>query len=92
MSYGGTSTSVTVPAKPSPDGHACACHAPAKAEAHACECHDEPEAKAAAVTTSALAKPSKNGFPTLSNGHPDFARMDVGQRLAYHRERLGLGR
>jgi hypothetical protein len=81
MSYGGTSTSVTVPAKASSNGHACACHAPAKEKAHACKCHDGPKAKS-----------SKNGFPTLSNGHPDFARMDVAQRLAYHRERLGLGR
>ncbi len=98
MSYGGSSTSVTVPARPEPssNGHACACqshdHAPAKDEAHACQCHDEPKAKAPAVTISSSARPSKNGFPTLSNGHPDFARMDVAQRLAYHRERLGLGR
>jgi hypothetical protein len=98
MSYGGTATSVTVPAKPasSSGGHACACrahdHAPAEAESHACQCHDEPKAKAPVVTISTAPKPSKNGFPTLSNGHPDFARMDVGQRLAYHRERLGLGR
>ncbi len=27
-----------------------------------------------------------------SNGHPDFARMSPAERLAYHRERLGLGR
>jgi hypothetical protein len=98
MSYGGSSTSVTVPARPEPSskGHACACeshdHAPAKAEAHACQCHDEPKAKAPVVTISAATRPSKNGFPTLSNGRPDFARMDVAQRLAYHRERLGLGR
>lgn len=30
--------------------------------------------------------------PERTNGPPDFASMDVGQRLAYHRERLGLGR
>jgi hypothetical protein len=35
---------------------------------------------------------SRNGFPTRSNGLPDFAKMDVAQRLAYHRERLGLGK
>ena len=33
----------------------------------------------------------KNEFPTKPDGLPDFARMDVGQRLAYHRKRLGLG-
>ncbi len=32
-----------------------------------------------------------NGFPTKPDGLPDFTRMDVGQRLAYHRKRLGLG-
>jgi hypothetical protein len=33
-----------------------------------------------------------NGFPTRPDGLPDFSRMDVAQRLAYHRQRLGLGR
>ena len=74
MSYGGTSTSVVVPAKPSANGHACACHS------HA----GEPAAP--------VLKPATNGFPTLTNGLPDFKRMDVAQRLAYHRDRLGLGR
>ncbi len=27
-----------------------------------------------------------------SNGRPDFARMTPAERLAYHRQRLGLGR
>ncbi len=35
---------------------------------------------------------TSNGFPTFSDGLPDFGRMDVVQRLAYHRQRLGLGR
>jgi hypothetical protein len=34
----------------------------------------------------------RNGHSTPRNGRPDFAKMDVAQRLAYHRERLGLGR
>ncbi len=34
---------------------------------------------------------SSNGQPP-SNGRPDFARMTPAERLAYHRERLGLGR
>ena len=32
---------------------------------------------------------STAGHP--SNGRPDFARMSPAERLAYHRERLGLG-
>ena len=32
-----------------------------------------------------------SGFPTHSNGLPDFSKMDVAQRLSYHRARLGLG-
>jgi hypothetical protein len=74
MSYGGTSTSVVVPAKPSANGHACACHSDAPGP------------------TPNVSKPAANGFPTLANGLPDFKRMDVTQRLAYHRDRLGLGR
>jgi hypothetical protein len=35
---------------------------------------------------------SNNGFPAHADGRPDFGRMDVAQRLAYHRDRLGLGR
>jgi len=100
MSYGGTSTSVTVPAMPSPSAngsHGCGCHtngtpAAPVAKAPACACHDAPKASAPVVTVSTSTRPSTNGFPTLGNGHPDFARMDVAQRLAYHRERLGLGR
>ncbi|MDB5353197.1 MAG: hypothetical protein JWN86_4444 [Planctomycetota bacterium] len=75
MSYGGTSSSVVVPPKAEPAPLACACHAPKEAQP---------------VIT--IEKPhSKNGFPTKPDGHPDFARMDVTQRLAYHRKRLGLG-
>ena len=98
MSYGGNSISVTVPAKPATDPHACACHAhepakPVASASHACKCHDEPhDAKVPVVTISTRPTPSMNGYPKLGNGLPDFAKMDGGQRLAYHRERLGLGR
>jgi hypothetical protein len=34
---------------------------------------------------------SSNGNPQ-ANGRPDFGRMTPAERLAYHRERLGLGR
>jgi hypothetical protein len=46
-----------------------------------------------AVTESRLEGNGRlNGYPSFPNGRPDFARMDVAQRLAYHRERLGLNR
>ncbi len=91
MSYGGTKTSVTVPARPEPAKvEACACqnHEPKPIKTtHDCQCHDhEP------VALKAPAQLSKNGFPSTLDGRPDFARMDVPQRLAYHRDRLGLGR
>jgi hypothetical protein len=35
---------------------------------------------------------SQNGHSASDNGRPDFARMTPIERLAYHRERLGLGR
>jgi hypothetical protein len=35
---------------------------------------------------------SKSGGEATSNARPDFARMSPEERLAYHRERLGLGR
>jgi hypothetical protein len=89
MSYGGGKTSVAVPARTEPAKvEACACDSP-KPAGKACGCHDE---KPVAVNGS-VAKPlSRNGFPSTLDGRPDFARMDVAQRLAYHRDRLGLGR
>jgi hypothetical protein len=35
--------------------------------------------------------PVRGGIPS-SNGRPDFTRMSPAERLAYHRQRLGLGR
>jgi hypothetical protein len=86
MSYGGSaSVVVSKPAPTSAAKPACGCQdttsAPS-ANGHACRCN-LPRAK---VTEPASA------FPTHPNGLPDFGRMDVAQRLAYHRERLGLGR
>jgi hypothetical protein len=82
MSYGGTKTSVTVPARPET--------AKAEAATHACQCHDH-KVEPVSINGSA-AKPSRNGFPSTLDGRPDFTKMDVSQRLAYHRDRLGLGR
>ncbi len=95
MSYGGTSTTITVPGRPDPaKAPACASdgHAPQLAAAPDCHCHDAAPAKAKANGAIANGRPSTNGHPTTLDGRPDFARMDVTQRLAYHRQRLGLGR
>ncbi len=48
-----------------------------------CGCHAEKKPTPALV--------DRNGFPTKTDGMPDFSRMDVTQRLSYHRKRLGLG-
>ena len=92
MSYGGTKASVTVPDLPKPTD--CGCHdqktvnRSAPVVAHACNCHEPPVVEIKA----AKAGPLTNGFPSTLAGLPDFGRMDVAQRLAYHRHRLGLGR
>src|SRR5262249_13268107 len=72
---------------------ACGCngHAGSKAPlvAGPCECDGKaPGPKAEEPIDSARV----NAFPRTESGRPDFARMSVPQRLAYHRERLGLGR
>jgi hypothetical protein len=41
------------------------------------------------VGTSKGASPAPS---LVANGRPDFSKMDAAQRLAYHRQRLGLGR
>lgn len=96
----------TAPA-PAPALAACGCHGPKPAATNGaaksdgdCGCHGvklKPEVVLAALTEGPKAnghapKAKSNGFPTLSDGLPDFAKMDVSQRLAYHRDRLGLGR
>jgi hypothetical protein len=80
-SYGGTTTSASVPA-PAPTA------TPSAAAQHTCQCH---AAEAKPAPSAAQTAPGRNGIPTHSNGRPDFTRMDVAQRLAYHRQRLGLG-
>jgi len=102
-SYAGTSATVTVPPKPqpaatpapsaAPAASACACkgHEPKPVAADsACGCHVNGQAAKAPVAT-ANGRPKSEPFPTFGDGRPDFARMDVGQRLEYHRKRLGLG-
>ena len=101
MSYGGNGSTITVPPNPEPvvrqspaparpvlstaptsNGQACRCQTPTS-PAHRLF---EP------VRTLEAIKPDRpEAIPTLAGGRPDFARMDVAQRLAYHRKRLGLG-
>ena len=84
MSYGGSPSRVTVPApapQPAPPAPSVVNPTPA------------PLRKTAIVTEAIRqANPATNGHAVLANGRPDFSKMDVAQRLAYHRERLGLGR
>ena len=99
MSYGG-SASVVVPPMPA-SGIAGngrpkdAAFAPASAAkdrptcgCNACDCDDM---KAPAINGRPTDDVDRDGTPILPGGLPDFSRMDVGQRLAYHRRRLGLG-
>ena len=62
---------------------------PPKSEATAaCHCHAP---KVVEIAVPKTKDRDASGFPTKPDGLPDFGRMDVGQRLAYHRKRLGLG-
>ncbi len=82
---------VTVPAPraASNGDHRCQCHDQAKATPGECGC------KTSRVTESAVSSRS-NGLVTptaaIGNGRPDFSKMTPEDRLAYHRQRLGLGR
>jgi hypothetical protein len=83
-SYSGSKTSVNVPPLAQAE-----IPSPARSNPHQCKCHRpvvEP------TSTDRSAEPVPPRIPTRTDGLPDFSRMDVAQRLAYHRERLGLGR
>lgn len=88
MSYGGGSTSVTVPPLPlaapvQKDGCGCGCNG---STGGCSPTNGTPKAVAAWAPAGADGE-----IPRLENGAPDFGKMDVAQRLAYHRKRLGLG-
>ena len=96
MSYGGTTTAVTVPERPRPAAPAPA-PPPARTPAGARSAPRPPRRRPVVATTvhpprAPTAQAEHNGFPTRADGLPDFSRMDAAQRLAYHRQRLGLGR
>lgn len=102
-SYAGTGSSITVPGKtnsasvpPLPvsakNEAACSCashEVRPTPVAEGCGCHAEKKVVKPALEASS--KVSTNSFPKFEDGRPDFGKMDVGQRLAYHRKRLGLG-
>ena len=105
MSYGGTTATavaVAVPGRaeaPAPAARAdcgCGCGghpkpaAPATAQAD-CGCPGAGNGKVIAARVVGASPPEKSAIPHHADGRPDFARMDVAQRLAYHRQRLGLG-
>jgi len=89
MSYGGGgSASVVVPRRTAEsNGQAMkAMETPTPGDGRGCRC--------SAVASHAEAgdrREDRDGIPALPGGYPDFSRMDVAQRLAYHRRRLGLG-
>lgn len=93
MSYGGASGTISVPKSiPTPAAPSeCGCLNETSAQVAKkadCPCHDK---EASTLISVRPIKAESSGHPTRVDGRPDFARMDVGQRLAYHRKRLGLG-
>jgi hypothetical protein len=102
MSYAGGSRTA-VPKKEAVETiSACACnsHEPAAKAAAAnngsphCGC-DRPrvtESKPAAARQVLSQQQPRAAFSANGNGRPDFTRMSPAERLAYHRDRLGLGR
>ena len=106
MSYAGSPSVTVPPLSPGPSPSAAASTAAvasfrplaaspsANGQAAPCSC----QGRSAACTCPALGAGEKApaatgpGPPPLSNGRPDFHRMSPAERLAYHRQRLGLGR
>jgi hypothetical protein len=92
MSYGGSPASVVVPARETPRGEGGelgeraqpATPVPSRNGSSA----PVPLPSSPPPRVAEVVEPS---FPAWGDGRPDFARMDVAQRLAYHRRRLGLG-
>lgn len=74
MNYGGSGTTVSVPAKPeSSPKKACACPAPSANGHAACECNGK-------------AQTASNGKRQVE-AEPDFSKMTAVQKVAYHRAR-----
>jgi hypothetical protein len=75
----------TRPVEASNGEHECSCEGAAKPAARLCACKRP-------LVTESVSQPTASGLLVPSNGRPDFARMNPADRLAYHRQRLGLGR
>jgi hypothetical protein len=102
MSYAGGGM-IAVPAQPAaPAPSAVPQPQPSANGAHACSCHEKRPAEsnghaAAYQQPRSLVTESKSVSASespsfLVDGRPDFSRMTPTDRLAYHRQRLGLGR
>ncbi len=87
----------TVRPAPVPESSgACACHSQPAAKhekAETCGCSNGRPLVTESYSVSRYNHATSNGNGHHhANGRPDFARMSPVERLAYHRERLGLGR
>jgi hypothetical protein len=103
MSYAGTPrSSVVVPkiepsavSAPSHPSKPCHCHtqaaAPQKGVSGKCGCNGTAVTESD-TSVSRYNHVFTNGASASTNGRPDFAKMSPADRLAYHRQRLGLGR
>jgi hypothetical protein len=84
----------TAPAAQAKPACPCQTHNPRAGTAtEACACPDKERRPLVTESYTVVRhqQGSSNGRPQ-SNDRPDFARMTPAERLAYHRERLGLGR
>jgi len=104
MNYAGTAGSSAVVPRPMPapsaavstNGHRhCQCHVQAAAPKEAaggCGCNGGSVVTESSVAVSRYNHVLSNGVSASANGRPDFTKMSPPERLAYHRQRLGLGR
>ena len=87
-------------APPSPNGqHACSCHEQPTAASHAkANGNGDGDGFTAAyfqpkpLVTESRSTSANESTAFQVDGRPDFTRMTPTDRLAYHRQRLGLGR
>jgi hypothetical protein len=69
----------------------CPCQGTGAAGHGPCSCTSVRVTESASVSTRVNGKAASSRAPSV-NGRPDFTKMSPADRLAYHRERLGLGR
>ncbi len=98
MSYAGGSRVLVPKKETASSGSTCACNSHETPQKSAiasgvpakCGC-ERPRVTESKPSARQLQSPQPRAAFS-ANGHPDFARMSPAERLAYHRERLGLGR